>query len=472
MKKYDWIVIGGGSGGLSVIETAIQFGKKCLLIDPNPLGGTCVNVGCVPKKMMWFLTDVYEKSTLLKDYEIKENIENKRDFLFSEFVEKRQKSIKNINTWYEAQISNKATYIKGTANFISANKIRVGKDVFEGERIVVSTGSTPVYPEDIEGAEHGITSDGFFELREIPKSVCIVGSGYIALELASLIATLQKIKYNKPQVTVLVRSNQILKNIDKETACFLQKQITLKGINFLFQSQIKKITRKNKELHIKLKSIEASSSVKNMPSFNPSDFLKAETLIWATGRKPKITSLDLNKTKIKTDSRGYIQIDEFFETQEPNHFALGDVIDKPQLTPVAVQSGRRLVRQIYEDKQEHKVSFDFIPTAIFTHPPLSTIGMSSEKAKEEGIETEEFFSKFTPMLYNFSSSAPETFIKLVCEKQSQKVLGLHMVGEGVDEILQGFAVAIKMGATKKDFDRTMAIHPTSAEEIVTLKPIS
>lgn len=456
MKKFDWIVIGGGSGGLSVVEKVTEFKKSCLLIDSNPLGGTCVNVGCVPKKMMWYLSEVYEKSKLVTDYCIDDKTRS-NNFLFSKFVNERQKIIANINQWYEQNLNKeRVMYMKGKAHFKSPHTVQVGNELFWGEKIAITTGSKAYFPKDIEGSELGITSDGFFELKEIPKSICIVGSGYIALELAAILSTLQEIQYHNVDTTVLIRSNQILKKIDNETTQFLKKELEKKGIQFYFNENVKRVEKKTHYL-----SIELNSNKK----------LEKNCLIWATGRKPNSDKLMLEKTNIKTNKLGYIETDDFFETDQPNHYALGDVIDKPQLTPVAIQCGRRLIKQLYEKKEENKVLFDFVPTAIFTHPPLSTIGLSQEQAKERGIEVDIYTSSFTPMIYNFSSQSQDTFIKLICEKKSQKVIGLHMVGEMVDEILQGFSVAISMGATKKDFDKTFAIHPTSAEEVVTLKPM-
>lgn len=455
MEKFDWIVIGGGSGGLSVIEKALEFNKKCLLIDPNPLGGTCVNTGCIPKKMMWFLAEVYEKSRLLKDYQITDKT-TLRKFSFSKFVQEREKIIKNINYWYENKFVEKVKIVRGEAFFVEPHCVQVEKNIFQGERVVIATGSQAFVPEKIEGSELGLTSEGFFALQEVPPSACFVGSGYIALELASIVATLQEIQYGKIQTEVVIRSHRILKKIEKEATDFLQKQLEKRGINFIFDRTIKKVEKEDKFLLIET---------------NTSEKIKSNCLVWATGRTPNSNKLKLEKTKINVDDRGYIETNDFFETKEPFHYAIGDVTNKPQLTPIAIQCGRRLVRQIYENKTENKVSFEIFPTAIFTHPPLSTIGLNEEEARKKGIDIKTFSTSFIPMIYNFSASASETFIKLICEKKTQKILGLHMVGESVDEILQGFAVAIKMGATKKDFDSTFALHPTSAEEIVTLKPI-
>lgn len=452
-NHYDLIAIGAGSGGLSVVERAASYGAKCAVIERGDIGGTCVNVGCVPKKTMWYGANMAYTLKNSLDYGFDVSING---FNWQKLVKGRQSYISGIKNWYHNYLNeNNIDEITGSASFVEANAgvntIKVGENIYSADHIVIAPGTTPVVP-DINGAELGITSDGFFALQQQPRKVAIVGSGYIAVEFAGVLNALGS------DVTLLIRGQSVLSHFDSLLRDSLSKELLSSGINVINNTSVESITKAaNKELHI---------SCNNNLHYEGFD-----TLIWAIGRRPNIDDLNLNVTGIELSERGSIKVDKYQNTNIAGLYGLGDVTGHVPLTPVAVAAGRRLGDRLFNGQTERYLDYENIPTVMFSHPPIGTVGLSEEDAiKRYGKEEIKIYqSEFTPMAYAFTTHQPHTAMKLVVLGKEEKVIGCHIIGDGADEMLQGFAVAIKMGATKEDFDNTVAIHPTSAEEMVTMR---
>jgi glutathione reductase (NADPH) len=441
-KHYDMIAIGAGSGGLSAVERASEYGKKCAVVEVNQVGGTCVNVGCVPKKVMWFAANAAQtiKSSNGFGFDISIN-----DFSWTKLKDGRENYINGINEWYDGYLEKLGIdYFHGFGKLIDKNTISVNGENLTADTIVLSPGGEPSVPK-IEGAKYGITSDGFFELNELPKRVAVVGGGYIGVELAGVLNSLGS------EVSLFVRSQKLLNGFDELIQSSLEKDYREHGIKIEFGTSIDKIS-KDKTLHT-----------------NKGDFSGYEQIIWTVGRDPLTQHLGLENAGVKTDQRGFILTNKFQKTNIGNIYALGDATGRAPLTPVAIAAGRRLSDRLYNNMKNRRLSYENIPTVVFTHPPIGTIGMTEEEARKKFKNVKVYQSQFTPMADALSDHKTTTALKLVCVNNNEKVVGCHIMGHGADEMLQGFAVAIKMGATKKQFDDTVAIHPTSAEELVTMR---
>lgn len=441
-KHYDMIAIGAGSGGLSAVERASEYGKKCAVVEVNLVGGTCVNVGCVPKKVMWFAANA---SQIIKNsngfgFDISIN-----DFSWAKLKNGRENYINGINEWYDGYLEKLGIdYFHGFGKLIDKNTISVNGENLTADTIVLSPGGEPSVPK-IEGAKYGITSDGFFELNKLPKRVAVVGGGYIGVELAGVLNSLGS------EVSLFVRSQKLLNGFDELIQSSLENDYREHGIKIEFGTSIDKIS-KDKTLHT-----------------NKGDFSGYEQIIWTVGRDPLTQHLGLENAGVKTDQRGFILTNKFQKTNIGNIYALGDATGRAPLTPVAIAAGRRLSDRLYNNMKNRRLSYENIPTVVFTHPPIGTIGMTEEEARKKFKNVKVYQSQFTPMADALSDHKTTTALKLVCVNNNEKVVGCHIMGHGADEMLQGFAVAIKMGATKKQFDDTVAIHPTSAEELVTMR---
>ena len=441
-KHYDMIAIGAGSGGLSAVERASEYGKKCAVVEVNQVGGTCVNVGCVPKKVMWFAANA---SQIIKNsngfgFDISIN-----DFSWTKLKDGRENYINGINEWYDGYLEKLGIdYFHGFGKLIDKNTISVNGENLTADTIILSPGGEPSVPK-IEGAKYGITSDGFFELNKLPKRVAVVGGGYIGVELAGVLNSLGS------EVSLFVRSQKLLNGFDELIQSSLENDYREHGIKIEFGTSIDKIS-KDKTLHT-----------------NKGDFSGYEQIIWTVGRDPLTQHLGLENAGVKTDQRGFILTNKFQKTNIDNIYALGDATGRAPLTPVAIAAGRRLSDRLYNNMKNRRLSYENIPTVVFTHPPIGTIGMTEEEARKKFKNVKVYQSQFTPMADALSDHKTTTALKLVCVNNNEKVVGCHIMGHGADEMLQGFAVAIKMGATKKQFDDTVAIHPTSAEELVTMR---
>ncbi|RTZ67824.1 MAG: glutathione-disulfide reductase [Aquificaceae bacterium] len=450
-NHFDVIAIGAGSGGLSVVERAALYGAKTAVIESGELGGTCVNLGCVPKKVMWYGASVAHALHDAEDYGFDVSI---GDLNWEKLVMKRDNFIGGINDWYFDFLAEaKVELIEGYAKFIDNKTLEVDGERYTADHIVISTGGRPIIPSDIEGADYGITSDGFFEdIDEVqPKKVVVVGGGYIALEFAMLLNGLGS------DVSILHQAWPVLEGFDASIQTTLRQQMESDGILINDDGIISKVEKQSDDnitIHF-----EDGNKITDV-----------DALIWAIGRVPNTDNIGLDNTNVELDQRGMIVVDDEEKTSVDGIYAIGDIIGKAPLTPVAIAAGRRLADRLYGGKPERKMSYDNIATVMFTHPPIGTIGLSEEKAREEyGDSVKVYETSFVPLYHQMTRNKVKTLMKLIVTGEEEKIVGCHVIGLGADEMLQGFAVAIRMGATKQDFDDTIAIHPVSAEELVTMK---
>lgn len=445
---YDLIAIGGGSGGLSVAERAAKYGARTAVIESGKLGGTCVNVGCVPKKVMWFGAHIAQT---LEDAAGFGFTLNQAKFSWPALKQSRDAYVDGINTWYHTYLADSdIDEIAGHARFLDAKTLEVAGKTYTADHIVIAPGGTPVVPET-PGAESGITSDGFFELEDLPQRVAVVGSGYIAVELAGMLNALGA------DVTMLLRKEHLLRDFDAMLRETLMEQMLDEGIDILSRTEVQQIEK------------EADGSLCILCE-NGQRLEGFDELIWAIGRAPLTSNLGLNKAGITANAQGYIETDRYQQTNVAGIYAIGDVTGRAQLTPVAIAAGRRLADRLFGGMAERYLPYDNIATVVFSHPPIGTVGLTEGQAREQhGGAVKIYQTRFTPMIHAISKRQQKTAMKLITVGAKEKVVGCHMIGEGADEILQGFAVAIRMGATKQDLDDTIAIHPTSAEELVTMR---
>ncbi|WP_386697647.1 glutathione-disulfide reductase [Lonepinella sp. MS14436] len=454
-KHYDYVAIGGGSGGIASINRAASYGKKCAIIEAKHLGGTCVNVGCVPKKVMFYGAQIAEAiHHYAPDYGFDVNV-NKLDF--SKLVESRQAYIGRIHTSYGNVLGkNNVDVLNGFAKFVDAKTIEVSyadgsSEQVTADHILIATGGRPSIPK-VKGAEYGITSDGVFALTELPKSVAIVGAGYIAVELAGVLNSFGVESH------LFVRQHAPLRTQDPLIVETLLEVLAQDGIQ-LHKQAIPEEVVKNADGTLTLKLKDGRETT-------------VESIVWAIGREPATDVINLQATGVATNEYGFIKVDKFQNTNIPNIYAVGDIIEGGiELTPVAVAAGRRLSERLFNHKPNEHLDYNLVPTVVFSHPPIGTIGLTEPQAIEQyGQDNVKVYkSSFTAMYTAVTQHRQPCRMKLVCVGQEEKVVGLHGIGFGVDEMIQGFAVAIKMGATKADFDNTVAIHPTGSEEFVTMR---
>lgn len=448
-KHYDYIAIGGGSGGIASVNRAAMYGMKCALIERSEIGGTCVNVGCVPKKVMWYAAHIAESiHKYAEDYGFNTQIES---FNWQTLVKNRQAYIDRIHQSYENSLSkNNVDLIQGAAQFVNQNTIEVNGEIFTADHILIATGTQPSLPK-IEGVEYGIDSNGFFELSALPKTTAVIGSGYIAVELAGVLNALGS------QVGLFIRKDFPVRRFDQFLSETLVEVMQADGVKIHTQAIPQKVT----------KNIDGSVNL----HLENGEVHKVDCLIWATGREPHTANLNLDKANVQLNDRGYIEVDKFQNTTQKGIYAVGDITGKMELTPVAVAAGRRLSERLFNNKPNEYLDYENIPTVVFSHPPIGTVGITEQEAIEQYGEqsVKVYNSSFTAMYSAITQHRQPTKMKLVCVGEEEKIVGIHGIGFCMDEILQGFAVALKMGATKRDFDNTVAIHPTSAEEFVTMR---
>ncbi len=447
-QHYDLIAIGGGSGGLSVVERAARYGARCALIEAGRLGGTCVNVGCVPKKVMWYAAHLAHALDDAPGYGFRLDYFG---FDWQRLKTARDRFVSDINEWYLGYLAEAGVaLIRGLARFMDAHTLTVGGERYSADHIVIATGGRPQVP-NLPGAQFGITSDGFFELDACPARIAIVGSGYIAVELAGMLHALGA------EVTLLVRKDQVLRSFDAMLREQLMERLREDGITVLTRTQVRAVARLASgalSLHC-----EGSGSAPNV-----------NAVLWAIGREPNTDALDLAAAGVALNPNGSIPTDPYQNANVPGVYAIGDVTERFHLTPVAIAAGRRLADRLFGGQPERHLPYENIPTVVFSHPPIGTVGLTEEEARQRyGDAVRIYQTRFRPMYHAFTARQPQTVMKLVCVGPEEKIIGCHLIGEGADEILQGFAVAIRMGATKHDFDDTVAIHPTSAEELVTMR---
>lgn len=449
VKEYDYIVIGGGSGGIASANRAAMHGAKVILFEGKEVGGTCVNVGCVPKKVMWYGAQIAE--TLHRyagEYGFDVTI-NKFDF--ATLKANRQAYIDRIHGSYERGFdSNGVERVYEYARFVDPHTVEVAGERYTAPHILIATGGHALYP-NIPGSEYGITSDGFFELDEVPKRTAVIGAGYIAVEVAGVLNALGS------DTHLFVRKDRPLRTFDKDIVDVLVDEMAKSGPTLHTHANATEV----------VKNADDSLTI----SFDNGETITVDCLIWAIGRAANTSGFGLEKTGVKLTEKGTIYSDEFENTSVPGIYALGDVTGKLDLTPVAVKAGRQLSERLFNNKADAKLDYTDVATVVFSHPVIGSVGLTEEKAiAKYGAENIKVYkSSFTPMYTALGDNRQPSTMKLVTLGDDEKIIGLHGIGYGVDEMIQGFSVAIKMGATKADFDNTVAIHPTGSEEFVTMR---
>ena len=447
-EHYDLLILGGGSGGIATANRAARHGARCVLIEKGPLGGACVNVGCVPKKLFWNAAHMHQCAHTARDYGFAPLL---GDFDWAAHKHARDTYIARLNGRYGAGLAdNGVTVIAGHGRFVDPRTIEVAGSRYQADHIVVATGSRPVVP-DVPGAALGLTSDGFFALGARPRKVAVVGAGYIAVELASVLRELGS------EVSLVMRGAHLLATFDPMLREGLTDAMATAGIDLLPQRRVAGISDTDGALNLLYEGGEALRGL--------------DTVLWAVGRTPNTDALGLDKAGITPGPGGIIETDSFQNTAVPGIYAIGDLTGRAALTPVAIAAGRRLADRLFGGQPDRRLDYDLIPTVVFSHPPIGSVGLTEPEARERhGRDAVKVYrTRFAPMSQAFSQEPHRTAMKLVTVGREERVVGLHIIGEAADEMLQGFAVAIKMGATKKDLDDTLAIHPTSAEELVTMR---
>ncbi|RXM28091.1 Glutathione reductase, mitochondrial [Acipenser ruthenus] len=456
--RFDLLVIGGGSGGLAGARRAAELGVSAAVIESLKLGGTCCVIFLVPLPTM---RDVIQSQEIVT-YCDKAFLDYSNHTRL--LKEKRDAYVRRLNDIYQNNLDKaQIQTISGHAVFTSDPEptVEVNGSKYTAPHILIATGGRPSMPsdEEVPGASLGINSDGFFELEHLPKRSVIVGAGYIAVEMAGILSALGS------KASMIIRQDKVLRNFDSLISENCTQELEKAGIELCKNSQVKSIRKTDSGLEVTVvtKAPDEEEKISTIQG--------VDCLLWAIGREPNTEGLNLDALGLKQDERGHIVVDEFQNTSRKGIYAVGDVCGKALLTPVAIAAGRKLAHRIFEGKKDSKLDYSNIPTVVFSHPPVGTVGLTEEEAGttygKENLKT--YTTSFTPMYHAMTTRKTQCVMKLVCAGKEEKVVGLHMQGLGCDEMLQGFAVAVKMGATKADFDNTIAIHPTSSEELVTLR---
>ncbi|VEF10934.1 glutathione reductase [Pseudomonas fluorescens] len=443
---FDLYVIGAGSGGVRAARFAAGFGAKVAVAESRYLGGTCVNVGCVPKKLLVYgahFPEEFEQSSGF-GWSLGE-----ATFDWATLIANKDREINRLNSIYRNLLVNSGvTLHEAHAKIVGSNEVEVNGQRYSAKHILIATGGWPQIP-DIPGHEHAIGSNEAFFLKELPKRVLVVGGGYIAVEFAGIFHGLGA------ETTLLYRGDLFLRGFDGAVRRHLQEELTKHGLDLQFNADIARIDK------------QADGSLK--ATLKDGRVLEADCVFYATGRRPMLDNLGLENTGVQFTDKGFIKVDDLYQTTEPSILALGDVIGRVQLTPVALAEGMAVARRLFKPEQYRPVDYKMIPTAVFSLPNIGTVGLSEEEAREAGHDVVIYESRFRPMKLTLTQSQEKTLMKLVVDGKTDKVLGCHMVGPDAGEIVQGLAIALKAGATKRDFDDTIGVHPTAAEEFVTMR---
>jgi glutathione reductase (NADPH) len=445
MADFDLFVIGAGSGGVRTARLAAGFGAKVAIAEDRYMGGTCVNVGCVPKKLYSFASHYHS------DFDDSAGFGwtvEKATFKWSTLRDNKKKEISRLNLIYDNLLKNAGVQlIEGRARIVDPNTVAVGDKQFSCERILIATGGWPFIPE-IPGKELAVTSNEIFDLEQFPSRLLIVGGGYIAVEFAGIFSGLGA------EVTLSYRGDFPLKNFDSEVSAFFYREMQ-REVRTLMNSDVESIARNS----------DGSLAV----VFKDGLAENFDCVLYATGRKPNTKGLCLENTSVKLAQNGAVAVNGRFQTDDPSVFALGDVVGHMELTPVALAEGSALARYLFDGKELKPLDYSLVPTAVFSHPNIGTVGLSEEKAREKFENLAVYTSEFRHLKHTLSGRAARTFMKVVVNKSDDRVLGIHMVGEDAGEIIQGFATAMNCGVTKAQLDATLGIHPTAAEEFVTMR---
>ncbi len=448
MDAFDLIVLGGGSGGLATAQRAVEYGARVAVFEPARLGGTCVNVGCVPKKVMWYAAELAGSMAHARDYGFSVEVSGHD---FAALKRGRDAYVARLNGIYSGNLERKGITHVASRGCLGGEGTVVDEQgtCYRARHIVIATGGYPRVP-DLPGAEMGITSDGFFDLERLPARVALVGSGYVAIEFAGVLRALGS------DVTLFARRETVLRSFDEMLSTHVMESMKDSGIEVVTRAVPESLTQQN--------GLTLSLS-------DGREFSRFDTVIWAIGRDPSTRDIGLDVAGVDVDDAGYVRVDAFQNTTAAGIYALGDVDGRAELTPVAIAAGRRLADRIFGGREGRHLSYELIPTVLFSHPPVGTVGLSESAARarygDDAVRT--YTSRFVPMFYALSEHKVRTVMKLVVTGDEERVVGCHIAGLAADEILQGFAVAISMGARKVDLDDTIAIHPTSAEELVTMR---
>lgn len=450
-KHFDYLVLGGGSGGIASARRAAEHGAKVGLIEGSRIGGTCVNVGCVPKKVMFAASFVME---VAKDHAPGYGVQGSAvtGFDWAHLKAKRDAYIKRLNGIYDTNLERSGIdRINGKGKFVGEKTIEVDGQRYSGDHVLIATGGYPWVPESVKGAEHCITSDGFFDLESLPAKTACIGAGYIAVELAGIMGALGSESH------LFYRNDRFLRSFDTEAVDFLTSEA---------EHSLNLHPSSGNDFEIEKDPETGKLSVKTAQGVTGG----FDCVVLAVGRRPAV-DIGLEEAGVKLDGKGFIGVDEFQQTSASGVYAVGDVTDAPQLTPVAIAAGRKLSERLFNNREGLKQCFKNVPSVVFSHPPYACVGMTEDEAKKEHGEDSVkcYKSTFTNMFFSMSDRKAKTFMKLVCVGKEEKVVGIHLVGLAVDEMIQGFSIAVVAGLTKADFDATVAVHPSAAEELVTMR---
>lgn len=443
---FDLYVIGAGSGGVRAARFSAGFGARVAIAESRYLGGTCVNVGCVPKKLLVYGAHYAEDFEQAKSFGW---TAGEAEFDWSTLIANKDREIHRLNDIYRSLLVNSGvTLHEGHARLVDAHRVEINGQTYSAEHILIATGGWPQVPE-FPGNEHAITSQDAFFLKALPKRIVVIGGGYIAVEFASIFNGLGA------EVTQLYRGELFLRGFDSSVRTHLKEELIKRGIDLQFNTDIERIDK------------QADGSLKL--TLKDGRQMEADSVFYATGRRPMIDNLGLENTNVKLDKNGFIEVDAQYQTSEPSILALGDIIGGMQLTPVALAEGMAVARRLFKPEQYRPLDYAHIPTAVFSLPNIGTVGLTEEEARKAGHELKIFESRFRPMKLTLGDDQERTLMKLVVDANTDRVLGCHMVGPDAGEIVQGLAIALKAGATKQIFDDTIGVHPTAAEEFVTLR---
>ena len=448
MAEYDFdlFVIGAGSGGVRASRMAASFGAQVAVAEELYLGGTCVNVGCVPKKLFAYAAHFAED---FKDAQGYGWDQSDTTFSWQRLVENKNTEITRLNGIYHNLLTGAGvTLVNGRAQLVDSHTVAIGDKTYSAERILIATGGWPFIPE-FPGREHVISSNEVFYLDQLPKRCVVVGGGYIAIEFASIFQGLGC------DTSLLYRGEQFLRGFDQGLRDHMVVTMQNKGMDLQFNADVARIDRQaDGTLHIEL---------------NNGETLETDLVLYATGRRPKLDGLGLENTAVELDEQGFIAVDKEYQTNDPAIFAIGDVTNTIQLTPVALAEGMALARRLYQPEEYRPVDYEDLATTVFCIPNIATLGLTEEQARAKGHKLDIFESRFRPMRNTLAGNSEQSFMKMLVDQSTDQVLGIHMIGPDAGEIMQGLAVALKAGATKAMFDATLGIHPTAAEEFVTMR---